>query len=221
MRKFADIRVMARGWDHEDWVAQGFYPDDLPEDWRLPYYANEFRAVLVPAALWRVADAETVQAWLDDVPEEFQFFLELADVSKDIKPALSLAQTLKGHLGGFLLQSDTGGDDWQRLVKPLLKLLLKQGPLGVLLPPGVSGSEAINSCRRLDPDALSEGEDTLCYAWVAGDMTYTPRQWREKMERLRDEANGHGAVLVFDGDPPDVEAMRVVSAIVDMLGPAS
>jgi len=35
------------GWDHGHWCGP-FYDPDLPTDWRLTYYANLLRAVLVP-----------------------------------------------------------------------------------------------------------------------------------------------------------------------------
>jgi hypothetical protein len=67
--------VGARGWDHAGWH-DTFYPEDLPEDWRLSYYANEFAGVLLPEALWRVTGPETISGWCDDVPDDFLFFLE-------------------------------------------------------------------------------------------------------------------------------------------------
>lgn len=43
-------RVSARGWwDLADRAT--FYPDDLPEDWQLSYFANCFRTTLLPASL--------------------------------------------------------------------------------------------------------------------------------------------------------------------------
>lgn len=33
-----------------DWIEQ-FYPEDLPEDWRLDYYANEYRNLFVPTGI--------------------------------------------------------------------------------------------------------------------------------------------------------------------------
>ena len=40
------LRLGARGWRHAHWE-NDFYPDDLPPDWQLAYYANEFSTVLV------------------------------------------------------------------------------------------------------------------------------------------------------------------------------
>jgi hypothetical protein len=70
------IEVIARDWDRPDWRGP-FYPDDLPEDWRLTYFANGFESVLVPAARWRSVQPARLAQWAKDVPARFRFYLEL------------------------------------------------------------------------------------------------------------------------------------------------
>jgi len=78
-----NISVGAYGWRHPHWLGT-FYPEDLPvsaeEDWRLTYYSNEFNCVLVPADYWLClsdqGDAIDCNHWLDEVNEEFEFFVE-------------------------------------------------------------------------------------------------------------------------------------------------
>ncbi|HID01556.1 MAG TPA: hypothetical protein EYP05_09580 [Piscirickettsiaceae bacterium] len=48
------------GWDCEQ-----FYPHDLPEDWRLEYYANYFSALLVPSSQWPEWDEADWTDFLD------------------------------------------------------------------------------------------------------------------------------------------------------------
>ena len=67
--------VGARGWDHADWNGT-FYPEDLPDDWRLSYYANEFRGVLLPETVWRTVGPREIAIWCDDVADGFLFFLQ-------------------------------------------------------------------------------------------------------------------------------------------------
>jgi hypothetical protein len=71
------IEVIARDWDRPGWCGS-FYPEDLPEDWRLTYFANAFEAVLVPALAWQSVPWEHLAAWREDVPQRFRFYLELA-----------------------------------------------------------------------------------------------------------------------------------------------
>jgi len=65
---YPELIVGAYGWDHVDW--QGvFYPDDLPEDWRLTYYANEFKSVYVPQSVWLHASIDDIEEWADGTPD--------------------------------------------------------------------------------------------------------------------------------------------------------
>jgi len=75
------IVVGACDWDHPQW-RKTFYPEDLPEDWRLSYYANEFSAVLVPQEKWQSEEADFEQ-WAEDVPEGFRFYFLSDDLSVD------------------------------------------------------------------------------------------------------------------------------------------
>lgn len=45
------INVGAADWQHLEWLEQ-FYPEDLPEDWQLSFYTNEFSVVLVTHSNW-------------------------------------------------------------------------------------------------------------------------------------------------------------------------
>lgn len=69
------ISVAALGWLGSEW--DSFYPEDLPPEWRLDYYANEFFAVVVPHAEWSVLSDETLLGWQGAVPEAFRFYWEL------------------------------------------------------------------------------------------------------------------------------------------------
>ncbi|MCW8933299.1 MAG: hypothetical protein OQK98_01110 [Gammaproteobacteria bacterium] len=91
------IRVGAYGWDQLLWQGT-FFPDDLPIDWRLSYYANEFSAVLVPEIKWREA-ADEIESWADDVPDDFRFYF----LNSHIKSNDHLAHvTLGNKFGGFV-----------------------------------------------------------------------------------------------------------------------
>ncbi|MDH3355034.1 MAG: hypothetical protein OEL79_07455, partial [Chromatiales bacterium] len=64
----------------EPW--QGFYPADLPEDWQLDFYSNEFRAVVIPIHMWQEMSPDKVGEWIDAVHDEFRFYLEASNQSK-------------------------------------------------------------------------------------------------------------------------------------------
>ncbi len=91
---YPELIVGAYGWDHVDW--QGvFYPDDLPEDWRLTYYANEFRSVYVPQSVWLHASMDDIEEWADGTPDEFYFFLELKGNNGNAKFTDDVSQRIK------------------------------------------------------------------------------------------------------------------------------
>ncbi|MCB1758740.1 MAG: hypothetical protein KDI68_03030 [Gammaproteobacteria bacterium] len=91
--------VGALGWDHAAWQG-GFYPDDLPEDWRLGYYANEFSGVLLPESIWRQLNAAVCRAWCDDVGELFRFYLQTAVEGTTTGLPAQLQQAFGRHWGG-------------------------------------------------------------------------------------------------------------------------
>jgi len=96
------IRVGACDWDHPQWQGS-FYPGDLPEDWRLSYYANEFSTVLVPEARWRAVGVE-MEEWSDEVPEGFQFYF--INIEKDTDEAL-IKKCLGDKFAGFVNPEET------------------------------------------------------------------------------------------------------------------
>lgn len=107
------IHIAAAEWDHSGW-ADSLYPHDLPPEWRLGYYANEFAAVLLPPARWRAVDAEQVSQWLDDTGPRFRFFLDAP--SGEVVPA-ALRAALGERLGGVL--GGAGGRAHERCTGPV------------------------------------------------------------------------------------------------------
>lgn len=93
--------VGARGWNHDGWNGT-FYPEDLPQDWRLSYYANEFTGVLVPEPVWRAADPSIIGGWLGDVADGFLFYLEQHDPRASSQISFSHRKLFGSHWGVYL-----------------------------------------------------------------------------------------------------------------------
>ncbi|MDH3327099.1 MAG: hypothetical protein OEM38_10325 [Gammaproteobacteria bacterium] len=70
-----NITIAVSDFQYENW-AEAFFPDDLPEDWRLDYYANEFGAVLLGERDLEVFGEELIHEFLRGVGENFIFVLE-------------------------------------------------------------------------------------------------------------------------------------------------
>ena len=116
--KLADLVVGARGWEHPQWL-EAYYPDDLPEDWRLDYYSNEFGCVILPADLWMTTDEDVIEQWLEEAEEDFMFFLELPEQPADAAARLS---AFAGRCAGAVLLQGRA-EDWQVILGniPLLQ----------------------------------------------------------------------------------------------------
>jgi hypothetical protein len=96
------VRIGCRGWQDTPWSA-GYYPEDLPEEWRLAYYANEADCVLLPAGVWADVPAGTLADWAAEVDVRFRFYLE----TQGAAPGPGVRGALGERLGGWL--GDGGG----------------------------------------------------------------------------------------------------------------
>jgi hypothetical protein len=224
----------ASGWDHDAW-ASAFYPDDLPGDWRLAYYANEFRAVLLPAKDWSAAGPDLFSAWREDVHEGFRFYLEVPgsvltagpSPQASLEALLARAEVLGNDVVLVLPGAELGDTEAQRLADAVrdsgrayaiaLVPLTTQGEISI--PPG-----ACVGCRfRLTAenlDCIADADLPLELA-VIGDTgsSADPRLLRrliEMMRRIDDRCSA--PAVIFEGGPPPIESIRSAVIISDLLG---
>ena len=144
--------IASYGWDHAAWSGS-FYPDDLPPEWRLAFYANEFRAVVVPAAVWRGADAVLAGQWMEDTGKGFRFFLEPNADRAAPPPAMLevLGERCGGVLGdgGMMVARWEGGAD-ARALRGLLEGLPADGLLAIAgEPPSLEALRAAQTLAQL------------------------------------------------------------------------
>jgi len=88
------IDIAAFGWSHKHWLSS-YYPDDLPEDWQLAYYSNEFDAVMVPSTYWLDSSIADCEQWLDEVHDDFSFYVQCSAAMFDALPAAKVFDQLK------------------------------------------------------------------------------------------------------------------------------
>lgn len=191
------VHAVPRGWDSPEWA--GFFPEGLPEEWRLGFFANEFRALLLPAGLLaRVAEAA------DDVPGGFRYFLDLRDGTVPDPAAL---MPLGGRLAGILLPPDLMAD------------------AAVCMAPGVPlAVVAAHHDPALEAAAAGLGAD---FCWPGGHSgpgrlawcraaAADPRALRAAVEQAADWAPaGTGLVELDTGGPA---ALRNARVVIDLLG---
>ncbi len=165
-----------------------FYPDDLPSDWQLGYFANEFRGVLLSAATWQAAGEGAARTWVNDTPDRFRFYLE-ADGAVPTERAVALAEALGPRFGGAL------------------------GPLSV----GVSDHHPWRPVLELRSSLVGGPAPSLGLAWpvpgpVLADLR-TARAWLE--QRVR--GSPAGPVLILLGACP-AEELRRWQTLIELLG---
>lgn len=91
-----------------DWTSvglSGFYPDDVPQEWQLTWYANFCMAVVIPPERWLQADSELVAQWCEQTQDNFWFYL-LCDTSEQVEQAVDLSYVFNGKFGGLILAAD-------------------------------------------------------------------------------------------------------------------
>lgn len=87
-----------RGWPHAEWL-QGYFPEDLPEDWQLAYFSNDADALYLAEEQWQALDVDEVEEVLEDLPAHFRFYLEASPEALDHRLMVLLGE----HLGGLMM----------------------------------------------------------------------------------------------------------------------
>lgn len=91
----------ARGWQHPAWLSS-FYPEDMPQEWQLAYYSNEFRSVVLPSEEFCSAKPAQVELWVNECGEGFRFIVEL-DGQQDLATQIVKLNLLRPRLGALIL----------------------------------------------------------------------------------------------------------------------
>lgn len=192
--------MAAQGWHHASWHPE-FYPQDLPIDWRLSYYSNEFCAVSVPADMWAAADAGKIRAWMEEVHEDFLFYPGVAVVQTDWVQFARKAQLLGEQLGGILLHLGAGQGGIQEMVSSFRRaseiapscmllagdetftaaeeiLLAKQGVEFAWRIENLGNDET--QAERANPPWHGKGR--LAVIQLAGNRPFSPRKLRDIIE---------------------------------------
>ena len=91
------LRFGCRGWRDLQWEGS-YYPDDLPGDWQLGYYANDCDCVLVSGEELLAEDPDQLTEAIEDLPDGFRFLISGADSSTLSEIASKTGQ----HYGGSI-----------------------------------------------------------------------------------------------------------------------
>lgn len=229
-----ELFVAARGWAHSSWVGN-YYPDDLPDDWQLAFYSNEFRAIVVPASEWIEADPVKFERWVDDTHEDFLFYLEVEDPLTDWQNVKERTSCLGNQLGGFLLRPREADADLS-IISGSLASATRLAPVSLILPGQLelsqTAKELLNEYKVECCWTVGEGEpgwassqldSVLAIARVVGNKTFTAREWREIIETciqygtIHHKTETRRLLLMIDSENPQMNDLRTATMIGDML----
>ena len=102
------------GYSYKEWLGH-FYPEKLPANAMLRFYAQHFSTVEINNTFYRMPAESMLQHWCEEVPERFTFTLKaprrithdkrLRDAESDVAEFLRRAQMLGSRLGPLLFQT--------------------------------------------------------------------------------------------------------------------
>jgi len=109
----ANIRIGTSGWHYKHW-AGNFYPEKLPAAKMLAYYYSRFDTVEINNSFYMLPKPETLAAWRDATPKNFEFAIKasrflthnkkLKEPENALNNFLPRAETLGRKLGPILFQ---------------------------------------------------------------------------------------------------------------------
>ena len=221
------ILIGATGWLHPGWQ-DSFYPVDLPDDWKIAFYGNEFPVVLVPADVWETGPLP-VQEWLDNCEQSFSFLLELPVT----------------FINEIAIDDASGRSRLADVTNTLSSL--GEHCLGLVLPgKGVADDRMQRCCEKLRsicPLVIDEGSDektrnlviNCTYCWhgdgekphfetgqlalirIIGKQMDMKALRRVMETGLKNIQADQSLILIFDDPLPDIEQMENAGILLDLL----
>lgn len=216
------VRVGSEGWFDDP--RGDFYPDDLPEDWRLSFYNTSFSCVLLDAAQLVDCDLEEVGQWQHDLQSQFRFLIAIhAHFNQQALASLKQRLLLLGpHLGGVIVR-----DSEYELaeVRPLVDSLVPEMPVffssdNARLWPSVFEHGFFPCWRSLEDLApIEEGRHLLHGVLMVSPEAREPRQLRALLEATESRISQQGGFYLIYSEPQaDAQIMHNGLTLCELLG---
>jgi len=198
------MRIAAYGWDHPGWEG-GFYPADLPEEWRLAYYANAFPAVVVPAPLVMGASGRELAHWAGETAPSFRFLVELPLEAGG--QAAARCTGLGERLGGFLVPP---GAPWGVTGLPAAV------PAWWLGAAEEAAALGLRPCWR--PDRPWPGAAAAGLGWCEPAPDLAAPELGTLLRGFAAAAGAGEGVLVVAGSPPPAGVLGQLRRLAELMG---
>ncbi|MCK4743054.1 MAG: hypothetical protein KAT25_04480 [Sulfuriflexus sp.] len=195
-QRLADVVVGSRGWLHEQW-SESYYPEDIPDEWRLGFYANEFNTLLVPWAQWNES-IEALEEGLEDADDDFHLYLELPDTQQSLpKHWHVIADQVKG-----LVCTQGDASQWVEIAENIGVPLLV---------------EMQNESVFIGYAPYGEASASIELAMIDGTKIDDLVLMREQIEQALQLADSR-LDFIFTDTAPALDAMRNTVMIAELLG---
>jgi hypothetical protein len=203
------IEIGALGWTHPGWD-NDYYPEDLPEDWRLDYYSHHFQFVLMQPGEWLHAGDDEIGQWLEDVKDSFDFFLALEPDDIDV-PAIEQIGRIKNMLserlrGLVILQYDN------KIEASMLRDLSALATVYVDTDANIEEADKIKPCWRMGREISSSP-----IGFIEEDATKDMRNMRAHIEAFIEQGGTQPLYMVYEGKSPSTRAMQDAQMILQLL----
>ena len=215
------------GWKHNAWL-NDFYSEDLPEDWQLGFYSNEFPVVYVPANDW--LDNEDLSEWTEDVADSFRFVLEIStDVLDDeqrFNAALDKAKILNNFCLGLVLQLTPSICNDSDLFQKYIERMTAIAPVCIDRQSITLNNECNKILLKNNISEVWDGESAETENCKRGSLAISHIS-SEKLDMaglrkviehcLSTSSEDCISVLCVDGNPPSLELLRNADVILNLL----
>jgi len=221
------VLIGAHGWLHKAWKEE-FYPDDLPREWQLGFYANEFPVVILPASYWYLGK-EAVKEWLEETDELPQFICEWPANLNDRSEAdhiIEMLDILAPRILGIVFMIDGNVDEMAQSYFEILsaKFLVTVDIINGNRDKILESLDAIASGKEVG--LCWHGEEALVDNLALGklalirinDQELPPKELRRVLESCTAASKPDRSVaLIFDGSPPEIKQMVSAGVMLDLL----
>jgi len=166
------LHVGTSGYNFDEWKG-AFYPEKLPADQWLRYYAERLPAVEINYTFYRMPNAKTIGQWMEATPDGFTFVLKVSQRITHHARLKEVEQPLRYF-------TDTAA-----------KLGPKLGPLLFQLPPNFKkDADRLGEVLRLVPETIRTAWEFRHESWFADDVYHVLRA-RNAALCVADTEDGH------------------------------
>jgi hypothetical protein len=215
------------GWNHKAWL-NNYYSEDLPEDWQLGFYSNEFPVVYMATEEW--VNNEDLFEWTEDVSENFRFVLEISGDILDDEPrfinAVEKATSLNEFLLGLVFQLTPKIYNDTALFEQRLSLIQAAVPICIDAKGIALSSEFDSLLSKHNISEVWDGKSDKKESFQRGSLAISHvsgneldmASLRRVVEHCLSVSNERSvSVLCLDGDPPSLEMLRNADIILSLL----